>query len=690
MRLNIKKPKIKHIIWFVIFCIIFAVGYKVTYNTSIEHRMAYPHLFSLTESTTYMYEYEEDGNKTEAKREREYTLTDGDVLVQNFTYTKDSILSVGARVFINEDVKNEGSIDVVLSDDAGNEIASATFDLESLSNSQLLMASLPEGIRYGYLNRPLTYTLTAHIDSVYDINISLGDAEDNPDTAYVTVNGEEIGEYVMALRGADRQLTYWGKIYKIGAILFFIALAWVFWALAITNIKLENVFVPVALIIALLFLTQIPPEAVPDERDHMLEAYEKVNVLFGLDTPENYTAYLDAEDYKVLDVFENMPSLTEFDDIKEHITDSGRIEGSVIDYHTYMHATTLAYLPGVLGILFARLLGLNGYLVWISGRIMAIIFYLIMMRFAIKTAPAMKGAFFAIALFPMTVQQCCSYSYDGMIIEAVCVLMAILLKWIYCKDEPIRKVEIGFLIYSVLLLAVCKGGCYMPLVLLSIFIPRERFGTRKKTIIGKLLIIGLAGVAWLTCTLGYAFYVLAPTGTESTTLTYTDAEAYTISEVLSNLWIFIEPSIKSIIDYGGDWLIAMFGTGLGWLNIDVTSLVPITMSIIVLIAMIPVKGKEDVAMIGLPEKVAIVLFCLMSTGLIFLSMFLDWTPKDAGFIWGIQARYFLPLFPAAILLFRSRWMTVEKDLTKYIAFIAVATYGLTFYDILLELQKYLE
>lgn len=691
MRPVIRKPKLKHIIWFLIFCIIFAVGYHVTYLVSIEDRMAYPHLFTLLESSTYKETYMDGDEEKTIKLDREYLLSEGDVIEQTFTYTEDCFLSVGARVYLDEDETNEGTLLVELIDDATGEVISeAEYSTKNLDNRQLIMVSYPEGLAGGFMNRELTYRVTVEEMGEDEIYFAMGDSDDNEGASLAVINGEEADDLVVALRGADRQLTYWIYLFKIGAFLLFAAVAWTFWTLALTDIKLQNVFLPVGLAFALIFLVLLPPESVPDEIDHMLESYERVNAFYGLDTEENDTAFVYEEDLNALDTFEKTPTMLELDEIKEHITDTGRVEGSGIKSHTYMHATTLAYLPGVIGIFIARAMGLNGYLVWFAGRGVAILFYLAMMYFAIKTVPVAKAAFFMIAIFPMTIQQCCSYSYDGMIIEAVCVLIAVLLKWIYYKDEKILKREIFFLIYSCLILAVCKGGCYMPLVLLALFIPRERFGDRKKTVIGKFLIVGITGAAWIICTLGYVFYVLAPTGTESTTLSYMDAEAYTVSDVLSNIWVFIVPAVRSIVDDGCQWILSMFGTTLGWLEINVTSWVPIIMSFMILVSLIPVKNHEDEAMIGIPEKVAIVLLCGISMGLIFASMFLDWTPKDASYIWGIQARYFLPLLPAGMLLFRSRMVAIERDLSKYFAVIAVSMYGMVFYDMLIVLQEYLE
>jgi len=654
----------KHIIRLIVLLILFVFGCLVTYKTTIVTRMPRPHLFTIVKA-----EYAETEN---GKEHVSVPLENGKIYSQTFTYTEEYLISAGTTVLLSEEVPHEGNVIAELYDnETGELLGSAEYDLSLVVNKQMLMVSIGGRVP-GFMNRELEYRLTVS---------NLGE---NEVRVYVPKGGE--GLYIVA---ADRQLTYWKYLFVIGAAGLLFVMLFTYYGFAFGKLRYESVFLVTGAVLAFMMLVMLPPASVPDELDHMISAYEKVNELYGLDTESPETAYLEMADYEAMQDFEATPTMTELDTIKNELLTADREEGSTIVSHTNMRAPLLGYLPGVIAILTARALNLNGYMLWMLGRVVAIIFYLFFMYLAIKIIPFGKAAMFIIALLPMTIQQCCSYSYDGLLIECTCIIVAVLTKAMYQKEEKMKKYEIVVLVYACLMTALCKGGCYMPLVLLVLFVPSERFATKKKAWIAKLGLIGITGFAWLGRTFSYVLYVLAPTGTESTTLSYTDAEAYTVSDIFHNLWLFILPAARTAINDCGGYFLSMFGTQLGWLDINVTYWMPVLMFVMILIALIPLEDHENEGIISAPYKGFIFLCCMITVGLVFMSMFLDWTPKQSLFIWGIQGRYFLPLLPALMLLFRSKHMVLKKNFDKYLIFIAVSFQCIVFYDILIALEDYL-
>ena len=85
-----------------------------------------------------------------------------------------------------------------------------------------------------------------------------------------------------------------------------------------------------------------------------------------------------------------------------------------------------------------------------------------------------------------------------------------------------------------------------------------------------------------------------------------------------------------------------------------------------------------------------VLFVILcSVGMVFVSMFISWTPRESVEIFGIQGRYFLPLLPLAILLLSSRKITIQKDIGRKIMFAAVSLQCVAIYGILMSLERIL-
>ena len=185
---------------------------------------------------------------------------------------------------------------------------------------------------------------------------------------------------------------------------------------------------------------------------------------------------IDNEDFHSMQLFETTPSLTEYDKLKTKITQTGREGGVTVIPHSDTRAPAVTSLPGVIGILLGRILGLNGLWVIYLGRICSILCYLFLMYWFIRTMYFAKTAAFVMAILPMTIQQCCSYSYDSLVIEFAFLYIAVVFRLIYEK-EPIQKRQMLLYAAFMILLSICKGGTYMPLCLLTLLIPEECFSS---------------------------------------------------------------------------------------------------------------------------------------------------------------------------------------------------------------------
>lgn len=647
--------------------VIFIIACVLVYEITIIPRMSKPHLITAI--------------KTE---DASYTLQEGDILEQRVVYEQDMLLSVGTKILIDldEDAQHEGTILAEVIDANNNAvIASSEYDLHYVQNDQILNASMPVPTP-GYQGMELIYRLS--VSEMGEDEVSVSVADEAVSAQEFTINGET-QDSALFIRTSDRQLTYWKYYFLAGAMLVYAMLLWTYVTLAILRLKKETVFLGVGIVLAVIYLFLLPPRAVPDEQQHMLMAYEYVNELFGTATEDSMTVNIDVEDYKTLKTFDTTPSLLTYDKLKNDVFKTTQAEGSKVVHNTYNHAAALSYIPGMIGITIGRLTGVNGYQVWILGRLFSMLFYILFMYLTIKITPVAKGAAFLLAILPMTIQQCGSYSYDGIVIECTFLMTALLLRFIYEREKPIKLWEILLYAYCCMQLGVCKGGCYLPLIVLTLFIPLDRMGSKKKTWIFKIGMFAVAAVVFLAHTMSYVSYVLAPTG-EQTMLSYIDAEAYMVSDVLADPWIFITPVLKTVIWDGPNMFLSMFGTQMGWLDINISAFIPIIFFILILVAGIGMAGEEDRYVVSMKAKIAIILLCGMSIGMVFTSMFLDWTPKGASQIWGIQGRYFTPLLPALLLLFRTKAVSIKKYIQNHIIFLGVSLQCLAIFCILLSLE----
>ena len=88
----------------------------------------------------------------------------------------------------------------------------------------------------------------------------------------------------------------------------------------------------------------------------------------------------------------------------------------------------------------------------------------------------------------------------------------------------VYKRQVLYVIFMIIM-AMSKGGTYMPLCLLTIMIPADRFKDKKQKWIFTGSMAAIAVVAFLSSTLSYVLYVASPTAEQAAT-SYLEGEAY--------------------------------------------------------------------------------------------------------------------------------------------------------------------
>ncbi len=660
--------------------IIFVIAAVLVYKTTILTRMILPRM------TT----------QVKAEEENFYLLQDGDHIEQSFRYPSNELLSAGTRISLNEkrlkkfvdDDKNKdlGALHLEISDESGATVMSADYPVYTLADEQNLIASF-EGTRPGWENQKLTIRLDV-ADIKEELELAIGyTTKDQKDTS-LTINGAHT-DYTLNIQTADRQFTYW-KIWGLfGAVLVYCLLLGTYLGLAVFRLKPEKMFLFTGAVLAVLYLLLLPPLSVPDEEVHYKQAYQITNRILGKGQSAPDTMQMDNEDFHSMQLFETTPSLTEYDKLKTKITQTERESGVSVIPHSDTRAPAVTYLPGVIGILLGRILGLNGLWVIYLGRICSILCYLFLMYWFIRTMYFAKTAAFVMAILPMTIQQCCSYSYDSLVIEFAFLYIAVVFRLIYEK-EPIQKRQMLLYAAFMILLSICKGGTYMPLCLLTLLIPAERFSSKQRKWIFTGCMAGIAIAAFLSGTLRSVLFVVSPTE-EQAAGAYLAGETYGAAGLLSNPMEFILLSTRTLFLNSDSFLENMLGMQLGWLDINVSRIVIYAMLLLIALSALQIGENKE----GQKPEITIrqKLFCLFvavcSVGMVFVSMFISWTPRESMEIFGIQGRYFLPLLPLAIIWLSSRNIVMKKDISRKIMFSAVCLQCVAIYGILMSLERVL-
>ena len=293
------------------------------------------------------------------------------------------------------------------------------------------------------------------------------------------------------------------------------------------------------------------------------------------------------------------------------------------------------------------------------------------------------------AVLPMTIQQCCSYSYDSIVIEAAFLYLAVLFGLLYQK-QPIQRWQIVLYVIFMIMLSVSKGGTYMSLCLLTMMIPISRFKDKKQKWIFVGCMAAVAVIAFLSSTLSYVLYVASPTA-EQAADSYLAGEAYGAAGLLQNPWTFICLTTRTLFLSGDGFLETMLGMQLGWLNVFVSRIVIYGLLLMMILSVLPVEDGREHSEITVTtgQKIFYLVAAALSVGMVFASMFMSWTPRDSTAIAGIQGRYFLPLLPALLLLFRSKNVVLKKDISVKLMYLAVSMQCIAIYGILMSLERVL-
>ena len=66
------------------------------------------------------------------------------------------------------------------------------------------------------------------------------------------------------------------------------------------------------------------------------------------------------------------------------------------------------------------------------------------------------------------------------------------------------------------------------------------------------------------------------------------------------------------------------------------------------------------------NRVWFVLLFGVAAGIVCLTMYMDWTPKGAEVIAGVQGKYFIPVLPIAMLALQNNRIVLKKKIDTFL------------------------
>lgn len=455
------------------------------------------------------------------------------------------------------------------------------------------------------------------------------------------------------------------KLYSIICVGLLLLALLSYYLIIVRKKSVEQFYLPLALLMGFIFQAVVVVHGVPDEPWHMDTAYKLSNKLLFVDDVDE-PGYLMKRQcdvvmsdmlangvesnsyYQLLNHTFELPENKEL--VKVAYTDSSNI---VPDY---------IFLPTAIGISVGRLLGLSAMLTLQLGRICNLIVFVLLTELAIRKIPYGKNALGAIGMLPIALHQGASASYDAMINGILFLFIASCMHLL--EKQKNRKRDIFLMLVLIVLIAMVKGGVYLPIILLTMMILDkwnivEQMKSINKTwiIAGVgLMILLIIAMIWKFLPVISSIMVREVNGTDENALY---SLSYLLESPLKGIYLYWNTFIES----GAGHLSGMLGGKLGWHDIQM-SWIFVGVNLISILLLVNVE--EDQYTGNAKRRISILAICVISIFLVMLSMLFACTTLSDTHIVGLQGRYYLPMAPLLFMITSNSMIKVRKDQSERI------------------------
>ena len=446
----------------------------------------------------------------------------------------------------------------------------------------------------------------------------------------------------------------------------------------------EKIYVVLALVFGLSLVFITPPLQVPDEHDHLNRAYQlaEFNIFqFDSTVPASLIQLFDTFGRMNFNTYER----TSIDEIlsqkKAELNPQAR---SAIFARHYI----FPYLPQALGMFIGKMFNGSPLSLLYMGRIFNLLFSIVLIFLAIRSAPFFKWIFFLLGLMPMTLYLCASLSKDAMVISLAFLLIALFLRFAYDQQKKIGIKDLVILFVVSFLVATTRS-IYAILIGMFLLIPVYRIGSLKKYI---LVFICLIITVFLATQIGVLKPLFQPKTAASTQPTMnltlspdalsTPAPTPTLIEkfersdrpnipegvnfieqkrfILNNPIQYMGIIFNTVFIYFRTLYLDSFIGILGWLNKPLPKW-HINLYLWILIITALLFSNKDIR-IGLTNKLIIASIFIIGVVFIETGLYLTWTPVGQNYILDVQGRYFIPYAPLFFLFLYNTFL--EKYLSN--------------------------
>lgn len=428
-----------------------------------------------------------------------------------------------------------------------------------------------------------------------------------------------------------------------------------------------------------------------DEQIHFKNAYK---IASGKSVEWSEAAYIASAAERI-----NCNTKAEYAQLRQYMDEKGEEYAlSEIKETSGISYSSLAYIPMALFLKVGMFFNMPFSTLFAFGKLGNLLSYVFVMFWAIRLCKQKKLFLVFVAMMPTVLFQGASYTYDGIVFSFLtlgCVL------WANEAFRADKEYNVKHLIGAAFFFVVgsFSKAVYIPIVLLMLLLPMIKFKSKKHIVMYGVAVFIVFSLMMMT------FVLPTLSNTVSGNISYggdpRGGDTGSVRQIISMVkhpWGTIKLMIENIFTFDNfrnlgsaasdnkhfiNLLFLNFAT-LGILA-DKWSMVAMLM----LVLLVFYQDENETAYKKYPAwyRGILILICLGIIGLIWLAMYLSFTPVGSEEIAGVQARYYLPLVYFVSLICMNKKIVVKaryEVMVKMTFAIAVLLEGMAVYTIFLE------
>lgn len=313
-----------------------------------------------------------------------------------------------------------------------------------------------------------------------------------------------------------------------------------------------------------------------------------------------------------------------------------------------------AYILQAFALWIARTCGMKFATGLVMARMFNLFMYVFIMFFAIKLAKHGKRILTIIGLLPTSVFLAASFSYDAYVTAFLTFGFVMIVNEFTDSENPLSWKRILAAVLAITVGSFAKA-VYIPLLLMLLFLPKQKFSDKKQSIAFRTGIIIVFLVMMSTFVLPALTNATSGVDSGGDSRGGDTSVTRQLNSVIEHPIEYAELLAGTIIKTAPDYLLGYPSrTFFAYLGGDKGALLYISMILTVFVAFtegtmenyLPLKRKEKAAL-------AVVIAGIIC--LIWTALYLDFTPVGLNSIHGVQPRYYIPLmFPIILLIENGR------------------------------------